>query len=97
MTARLLNIPGDDYFDLDAFSASAAKTVIARSPAHARANSRKPSSPWIRPNPESPTPPNGNRGSVTNDNTELTETMPVRMRRARSMARERPNTAPPSP
>lgn len=41
MTARLLNIPGDDYFDLDAFSASAAKTVIARSPAHARANYRK--------------------------------------------------------
>lgn len=41
MSGRLLNIPGDDYFDLDAFSASAAKTLISRSPAHARAGYRK--------------------------------------------------------
>lgn len=41
MTARLIDISTDDYFDLDAFSASTAKVVISRSPAHARAGYRK--------------------------------------------------------
>ena len=29
-----------------------------------RANSRSPSAPWIRPNPESPEPPNGSAGTL---------------------------------
>lgn len=41
MTAKLLDITTDEYFALDAFSQSAAKTLIARSPAHARAGHRK--------------------------------------------------------
>jgi hypothetical protein len=41
VSARLLDIPGDDYFDLDAFSASTAKVLISRSPAHARVGYRK--------------------------------------------------------
>lgn len=41
MTAQLLDITLDEYFDLDAFSQTAAKTVITRSPAHARAGYRK--------------------------------------------------------
>lgn len=41
MNAELLNISIDEYFALDAFSSSAAKTLIARSPAHARAGYRK--------------------------------------------------------
>ena len=41
MTAAFLDISPDEYFALDAFSSSAAKIVIARSPAHARAGYRK--------------------------------------------------------
>ena len=41
MTAQLLDLPTDKYFALDAFSQSAAKTLINRSPAHARAGYRK--------------------------------------------------------
>lgn len=41
MTAKLLDISPDEYHALDAFSSSAAKTVIARSPGHARAGYRK--------------------------------------------------------
>ena len=33
--------------------------IRCRVMAFARANSRSPSAPWIRPNPDSPTPPNG--------------------------------------
>ena len=32
--------------------------------AFARVNSRSPSAPWIRPNPDSPTPPNDHRPDV---------------------------------
>ena len=31
-----------------------------------RVNSRSPSAPWIRPNPDSPTPPNGSAGTIAN-------------------------------
>jgi hypothetical protein len=41
MTAQLLDITADEYFALDAFSQSAAKTLITKSPLHARAGYRK--------------------------------------------------------
>lgn len=41
MTATLLDVSLDEYFALEAFSSSAAKTLISRSPAHARAGFRK--------------------------------------------------------
>jgi len=64
-----------------------------------RANSRSPSAPWIRPNPDSPTPPNGRAGTIANPSTELTEVIPVRNDLAAAMAaeRSRANTADPSP
>ena len=49
-------------------------------------NSRSPSAPWIRPKPESPTPPNGSDGTVAYAITELIEVMPLRSARAVSMA-----------
>ena len=52
----------------------------------ARVNSLSPSSPWIRPNPESPTPPKGSAGTEANVSTELIDVIPLRIRRARSMA-----------
>ena len=65
----------------------------------ARANSRSPSAPWIRPNPDSPTPPNGSAGTITNPITELTEVIPLRSDRAAAMAalRSLAKTADPSP
>ena len=65
----------------------------------ARPNSRSPSAPWIRPNPDSPTPPNGSAGTVTNPTTEFTDVIPVRSPRAAAMEaeRSRENTADPSP
>ena len=65
----------------------------------ARVNSRSPSAPWIRPNPDSPTPPNGSAGTIANPSTELTEVIPARNQRAAAMAaeRSRANTADPSP
>ena len=51
-----------------------------------RVNSRSPSAPWMRPKPESPTPPNGSAGTVANATAEFTEVMPVRSRRASSIA-----------
>ena len=53
----------------------------------ARVNSLSPSSPWIRPNPLSPTPPKGSAGTDAKVSTEFTEVMPLRIRRARSIAR----------
>ncbi len=41
MTAKLIDVTSAEYFAIDAFSSSAAKTLIARSPAHARAGYRK--------------------------------------------------------
>lgn len=41
MTAQLLDIPPEEYFELDAFSSTAAKTIHLQSPAHARAGYRK--------------------------------------------------------
>lgn len=41
MTAKLLDISSDEYFELDAFSSTAAKIVHSRSPGHARAGYRK--------------------------------------------------------
>lgn len=44
MSARILDVSPEEYFELEAFSASAAKVLIAKSPAHAKAeNNRKPS------------------------------------------------------
>ena len=63
----------------------------------ARVNSLSPSSPWIRPKPDSPTPPNGSDGNPANDSTELTLVMPLRSRRAASYPRLFANTAAPSP
>ena len=62
-------------------------------------NSRSPSAPWIRPNPDSPTPPNGSAGTIANPSTELIEVIPDRSDRAAVMAAERSpaNTADPSP
>src|SRR5215471_6945759 len=67
--------------------------------AFGRVNSRRPSAPWIRPNPDSPTPPNGRPGTIANPTTEFTEVIPVRSDRAAAMAaaRSRENTADPSP
>ncbi len=64
-----------------------------------RVNSRSPSAPWIRPNPDSPTPPNGSAGTIANPITELIEVIPLRSERAAVMAAERSlaNTADPSP
>ncbi len=65
----------------------------------ARVNSLSPSSPWIRPKPESPTPPKGSAGTEAKVSTEFTDVMPLRIRRARSIARcfDFENTAPASP
>src|SRR5581483_8256164 len=65
----------------------------------ARANSRSPSGPCVRPNPDSPTPPNGSPGTVTNPSTEFTEVIPVRSARAAASPADRLplNTADPSP
>lgn len=41
MTAEILNITADEYHAIDAFSQSAAKVVLARSPGHARAGMKK--------------------------------------------------------
>lgn len=41
MSAELLDISLEEYFELDAFSQSTAKVVLSRSPAHARAGYRK--------------------------------------------------------
>src|SRR5579859_639839 len=73
--------------------------IRCRVMALARVNSRSPSAPWIRPNPDSPTPPNGRAGTVANPITELTDVIPVRSDRAADMAarRSRANTAEPSP
>src|SRR5580704_4507741 len=73
--------------------------IRCRVMALARANSRSPSAPWIRPNPDSPTPPNGSAGTVANPITEFTEVIPLRRARAAAMAadRSRANTADPSP
>ena len=53
-----------------------------------RVNSRSPSAPCIRPNPDSPTPPNGNAGTIANPSTELIEVIPLRNERAAVMAAE---------
>ena len=45
-------------------------------------NARSPSSPWIRPNPESFEPPNGSAGTAANPSTEFTDTAPARSRAA---------------
>src|SRR3954469_18531956 len=42
----------------------------------ARANSRRPSAPWMRPKPESPTPPNGSAGTAAKAITALIEVIP---------------------
>ncbi|GEM_PF-5690617 len=65
----------------------------------ALANSRSPSAPCTRPNPDSPTPPNGSAGTTANPSTELIEVIPLRSARAASIAaeRSRANTADPSP
>src|SRR6185437_16216647 len=52
----------------------------------ARENSRSPSAPWIRPNPESPDPPNGSEGTAANAITELTAVIPLRSDRAAAIA-----------
>ncbi len=64
----------------------------------ARENSRSPSAPWIRPNPESPLPPNGSEGTLANVMTPLIEVIPLRRARATASARLPflPNTAEPS-
>src|SRR6202034_245464 len=63
------------------------------------ANSRSPSAPWIRPNPESPDPPNGSEGTPANEITELTAVIPLCSDRAAAIAAFlfRANTADPSP
>jgi hypothetical protein len=64
-----------------------------------RVNSRSPSAPWIRPNPDSPTPPNGRAGTIANPITELIEVIPLRSERAAVRAADLSfaNTAEPSP
>src|SRR5271163_4642177 len=64
-----------------------------------RENSRSPSAPWIRPNPDSPPPPNGSAGTTAKPSTEFTDVIPVRSDRAADMParRSRVNTAEPSP
>ena len=63
-----------------------------------RENSRSPSAPWIRPNPDSPEPPNGSAGTAANAITEFTEVIPARRRPRRAQAGRRRlvNTADPS-
>src|SRR4051794_41929408 len=62
-----------------------------------RVNSFSPSSPWMRPKPESPTPPNGRDGKPAKDNTELTLAIPLRTRRAGADARLFPENPAPRP
>src|SRR5690242_21895789 len=73
--------------------------IRCRVMAFGRLNSRSPSAPWIRPNPDSPTPPNGRAGTVAKPITEFTDVIPVRRDRAADMAarRSRANTAEPRP
>jgi hypothetical protein len=59
----------------------------------ARVNSRNPSAPWMRPKPESPTPPNGSDGTPAKVSTELTLVIPARSCEAISMARFLAKTA----
>ncbi len=65
----------------------------------ARANSRRPSAPWIRPKPDSPTPPNGSAGANAKAHTALMLVMPHCRRSAMSWPRrrERVKTAEPRP
>src|SRR5689334_2017770 len=51
-----------------------------------RQNSRMPSSPWIRPNPDSPIPPNGKDGMPAKPITEFTLVIPARIWSASSRA-----------
>jgi len=64
-----------------------------------RENSRSPSAPLTRPNPDSPTPPNGSAGTIANPSTELMEVIPLRSERAAFIPAERSlvKTAAPSP
>ncbi len=66
---------------------SASGRIRWRVIALARENSRRPSAPWIRPNPESPLPPNGSAGTLANVITELIEVIPLRRARATSSPR----------
>src|SRR5215475_15486900 len=50
------------------------------------ANSRSPSAPWIRPKPDSPTPPNGSDGTLSTVSAEFTDAIPVRSDLAARMA-----------
>ncbi len=68
-------------------------TVIA----FGQANSRSPSAPCTRPNPECPTPPNGSPPTAVKIMTLLTETIPTRSRSAISRPCRRENTEAPSP
>ena len=60
-------------------------------------NSRRPSGPWIRPNPESPTPPKGSDGIAAKLITLLIEVIPERICSAISMPRAFENTVDPRP
>src|SRR5262249_1734433 len=61
----------------------------------ARANSRRPSGPWMRPNPEAPTPPNGRLGIPANEIAELTHAKPGRRLPARPLPPPPPTAAAP--
>ena len=68
-----------------------------RAIALAKVNSLSPSGPWIRPKPESPTPPKGSDGMAAKVITPLTAVMPERMREASSMPRAFEKTVEPRP
>jgi hypothetical protein len=87
MTRRAVASASRSYVQAGS-SDGARRAVIALG----RANSRSPSSPPMRPNPESPTPPYGRLGMAANDSTEFTAVMPDRMRRASSSPRRQANT-----
>jgi hypothetical protein len=53
--------------------------------------------PWMRPKPDSPTPPQGSDGTPAKVSTELTLAMPERTARAMRSARRPANTAAPRP
>ena len=57
-------------------SSGVGSAYFCRVIALARVNSLSPSSPWMRPKPESPTPPKGRPGTDANAMTELTLVMP---------------------
>ncbi len=76
------------------FSGAGKRTIVTL---RGHANSRRPSSPWMRPKPESRTPPKGSSGTIANEIAELMLTQPADSCSAISRPCAELNTAAPRP